>query len=315
MRIIPLQSLLLAMLLAVPALGREIYVDNVAGDDRFTGILPRNTPEQNGPVRTLAQALRLAQHGDTIVLARNDQPYYESVSLVGSRNGGDPGRPFAIRGNGAILDGSKPIDPRRWKHYEEAVFSFTPRRMSHQQLFLDGRPVPRVAVPIAARRPPKLEPLQWCSLNGVIYFCAEKNKLPDEYNLSCAERQTGITLFHVDNVLIADLTVQGFQLDGVNLSNSARNITLSGLMCRGNGRSGVAVGGASTVVIDDCAGQQRLGPTPDPALLGHAGPQIALAGQHRAGLGRSWRARRHRRKTAARRSRAVPPKAEREPKP
>ena len=58
-----------------------------------------------------------------------------------------------------------------------------------------------------------------------------------------------MTLFHVEKVRIVDLTVQGFQVDGISLSNSAREVLLSGVTCRGNGRSGLAVGGASSVTI------------------------------------------------------------------
>ena len=58
-------------------------------------------------------------------------------------------------------------------------------------------------------------------MGGQIYFCVEQTKLPGDYRLSYARQQTGITLFHVDYVLITDLIVQGFQLDGINLFNSA----------------------------------------------------------------------------------------------
>ena len=51
---------------------------------------------------------------------------------------------------------------------------------------------------------------------------------------------------------ISDLTVQGFQLDGINALNDARNVRLAGVTCRGNGRYGLAVGGASQVEIDSC---------------------------------------------------------------
>ena len=246
--VVPL--VLIFAIVATAASAREIYVDNVAGSDTFSGIQPYNTPEQTGPVRTLSRALQLVRHGDTIVMANQGRPYRENVSLVGDRHSGSARRPLAIRGNGAILDGSRPIDPGAWEPYAGAVFWLRPRRMSFQQLFIDDRPAVRVVVSSNDERPPELEPLEWCSLNGAIYFCVEKNKLPGDYNLSCADAQTGITLYHVENVAIVDLTVQGFQLDGVNLANSARNITLSGVMCRGNGRCGLAVGGASTVDID-----------------------------------------------------------------
>ncbi len=46
--------------------------------------------------------------------------------------------------------------------------------------------------------------------------------------------------------------IQGFQLDGVNAHDGVRETTLSALNCRGNGRSGISVGGASRVRIDAC---------------------------------------------------------------
>ncbi|MBN1393916.1 MAG: right-handed parallel beta-helix repeat-containing protein [Pirellulales bacterium] len=253
MRKISLSCLLFVLYITAPVHGREIYVDNRAGDDRFTGVQQQNTPEQTGPVRTLGKALSLAMSGDTIVLKNNDVPYRESVSLVGGRHSGTAGQPFTIRGNGAVLDGSKPIDPKAWEPCQGGVFMFRPRRTSYQQLFIDDLPASQVATSTAARRPPKLGPLQWCMLNSTIYFCVEKAKLPQDYYLSCADQQTGITLYRVDCVLIDGLTVQGFQLDGVNLVNGARNVTLSNITCRGNGRSGMSIGGASSVQIARCA--------------------------------------------------------------
>lgn len=253
MRIITIGGLLLSLIIAVSASAKDIYVDNVAGNDLFTGEQSYNTPEQTGPVRTLAKALGLALYGDTIVLANHDIPYHESISLVGGRHSGSLRQPFAIKGNGAILDGSRPINPDAWEPYTGNVFWFRPSRMSYQQLYIDGRPAAQVAVPSWEKRPPKLKKLEWCSVRGVIYFCVEESKLPGDYNLSCAEAQAGITLYHVDNVLIDGLTIQGFQLDGINLSNTARHVVISNVMCRGNGRSGVTVGGASIVDIRDCS--------------------------------------------------------------
>jgi hypothetical protein len=242
--------LLILLLLSTPALGRSIFVDNMAGDDLATGGQARaTTAGADGPVRTITRALQLAQSGDAIVLANNSTPYRESISLVGSRRSGLPEEPFTIRGNGAVLDGSLPVPPDEWRPYEGPVFCFRPRPCGYQQLFLDGRPAARVAVAPGAKRPPAIRPLQWCLLRGVIYFCVEQTKLPADYNLACSYHQAGITLFHVDHVVIVDLTVQGFQLDGINAFNSARQISLGGVNCRNNGRSGIAVGGASSVEI------------------------------------------------------------------
>jgi hypothetical protein len=155
-----------------------------------------------------------------------------------------------FEGNGAILDGSAPVPADAWEHDHGAVFRFRPPGKAHQQLFLDNLPADRVAVDRFQQRLPKLEELQWCLHGGYIYFCAEPDKLPGDYALTYAHLQTGVTLFHVNRVAIVNLTVQGFQLDGINAHNSAREVRLSGVTLRGNGRSGLTVGGASRLEID-----------------------------------------------------------------
>jgi len=246
----PKFSSFLVLLLVSSAAARDIHVSNLAGDDRFTGREADSMSDGTGPVRTITRALRVALAGDRIVLAKTGEPYRESISLVGSRHSGYPKRPFTIEGNGAILDGSAPVPAEAWQNFGGAVFRFQPPHGGHQRLFLDNRPADRIAVGPMAGAPPKLKPLQWCFFEGRIYFCVEPNKLPEDYNPTHADKQTGITLFHVRLVGIVDLTVQGFRVDGISAYNSARDVYLGGVTCRGNGRSGVAVGGASQVEID-----------------------------------------------------------------
>ena len=241
---------LVSILLVAPAAGRDIFVSNTAGDDRFTGDQPRSAADATGPVRTITRALELAGAGDRIVLAKTGEPYRESVSLVGSRHSGYPHRPLTIEGNDAILDGSAPVPPNAWENYRGAVFRFRPPQTAYQQLFINDRPAVRVTATRRAGSPPKLQPLEWCLLGGYVYFCVHPDKLPADYRLTYAQKQTGITLYHVERVGIVNLTVQGFQLDGINLNNSARDVYLGGVVCRGNGRNGITVGGASRVEID-----------------------------------------------------------------
>jgi len=241
---------LVALLWSSQALGRDIYVNNIAGDDRSTGQKVQNAQDQTGPVRTIAKAIQLAAGSDTIVLAKTEQPYRESISLVGSRASGLAQKPFTIQGNGATLDGSAPVPARAWQNFDGPVFRFQPPEIGCQQLFLDNRPAVRVVSNRASTGPSELKPKQWCLYDGQIYFCVELKKLPADYKLTYAHMQTGITLFHVDRVLISDLTVQGFRLDGINLQNSARHVSLVNVTCRGNGRSGVTVGGASLLELN-----------------------------------------------------------------
>ena len=51
---------------------------------------------------------------------------------------------------------------------------------------------------------------------------------------------------------IADLTIQGFQLDAVNAFNTAENVVLDGLILRGCGRAGLSVGGCSDFTLNAC---------------------------------------------------------------
>src|SRR5262245_44790157 len=91
------------------AQARDIFVDNVAGDDLNQGISPRIGGPSGGPCRTIAKALRMAEKSDRIVLTKNAEPYRESITLQGGKHSGLTTIPFIIEGNGAVLDGRMPI--------------------------------------------------------------------------------------------------------------------------------------------------------------------------------------------------------------
>jgi hypothetical protein len=137
-------SVLLALSLVSAATAKDVYVNNVEGDDAFRGEGRRNLSDRSGPVRTIARALELASQGDRVILANTGEPYRESITLTGSRHSGYATRPFILQGNGAILDGSAPVPAEAWEHYRGPVFRFRPPRLAHQQLFLNDRPLVRV---------------------------------------------------------------------------------------------------------------------------------------------------------------------------
>jgi hypothetical protein len=237
---------------ATTACARDIYVNNVAGDDRNGGHAEKSTVAGGGPCRTITRALRAAERGDQIVLANTGVPYRETITLEGGRHSGYPSRPFVIRGNGAVLDGSWPVPDAAWEHSHKDVFRFRPHRTAFQQLFIDDRPVERVAVSEGAIEVPELEPLTWCLVDRQIYFRPEKDQLPQHYRLTCAGWQTGITLYKCERVIVENLIVQGFQLDGINAHDGVFQSELLNVIARGNGRSGVSIGGASRVKLHGC---------------------------------------------------------------
>ncbi len=249
----PFRSLILltSLLCCTPGWTRDIYINNATGNDHNDGSAPEGLGEHVGPLRTITRALEISRKADRLIVANTGQVYRESITLQGGRQSGVPDASFELIGNGAILDGTTPIPLEGWSHFEGNVFRYRPPKMSFQMLYLDGKPVQRQSV----SRPEEirgLEPLQWCLFEGYIYFRVEENRLPQAYEASYAGLQVGITLYEVRNVVIRDLVIQGFQLDGVNAHDGVRRALLTGLTCRGNGRSGISVGGASQVVVESC---------------------------------------------------------------
>ena len=106
-----LKDAITAALVAAPAVtGRALKVDPVAGDDARDGI--------SQPVRTIAQAIRLAQPGDTIHL----QPRVYRDWAAFFDKSGDPGKPITLDGHGATLDGCDLLDPKGWVEVEPGLF-------------------------------------------------------------------------------------------------------------------------------------------------------------------------------------------------
>lgn len=231
---------------------RDIFVDNQDGDDRNRGESAAvGETGVNGPVRTIAKALRIAAAGDRIVLKNTSEPYHETISLSAAQHCGLPGQRFTIDGQGAILDGSAPVPSDAWEIHEGHTFRFRPARKAHQQLFIAGLPAARKKAERNDPKPPALAPLEWCLHRGQIYFCVEKGKLPSDYALTHCVLRTGLTLYHVHDVHVQNLTVQGFQLDGINAHDGVRDCTLANVVLRGNGRSGLSIGGCSRVYLGD----------------------------------------------------------------
>jgi hypothetical protein len=230
---------------------RDIFVNNVLGDDRRGGTMAVVSDEGTGPCRSIAKALRIADPGDHIVVANTGQPYRESITVQGPRHSGLDRFPTVISGNGATLDGSIPMAEAVWEFAGDGMFRTRPISKSFQQLFLTGEALIRKQPPPDDF--PKLAPREWCLFRGWIYFAVDSGKLPEDYDLSCGGEQVGITLYNVHDIIIEDLNVRGFWLDGVNCHDNVRRADLIRVAAKHNGRSGFSVGGCSKVRIDTCA--------------------------------------------------------------
>ena len=241
-----------SLCISADALARDIYVNNQIGSDFLDGFSEDRGQGKTGPVKTIARALALARRGDNIVLANTGQSYHESISIQGARHNGLKKKPFLIVGNGATLDGTRTIKPEEWDIVGNAVFEMTPRETTRTLLYLDGKPATSVAVNRDATKVPELAPNQWCIYRGRIYFKCEEGKIPLDYELSLTDLQVGISIYNVRGLIISDLTIQGFRQDGINAHDNVFEGELAELRVRGNGRSGISVGGSSRVLIEAC---------------------------------------------------------------
>jgi len=253
---------------------REIYVDNVYGNDDFAGISPKAI-DVNGPVRTIKHALEIAHASDCVILANNpERPYQESLMVGGERNSGMPGFPFRIKGNGATIDGSAEIPPEYWHAAgQKGIFYYQPRYMEFQNLFFRGKPCIRLDTKNvhSTDELAKLDwkPMRWALYDGRVYFqpkdahmvLALERFLPQDdseisrqraYAMTAPEKRFGITFFHAHHIDVEDLVIQGFQNDGINFSDAATCVSLKNVTVRGNARNGVTVGTGCSVWLKDC---------------------------------------------------------------
>ena len=240
-----------ALLFAGPALAVDLFVDNLAGDDRNNGRGAVTAGRGNGPVRTIEKALRLARAGDRLIINPNGgEPYRECLTLQGGAHSGFGDIVLEIVGNGAVLDGSLSLAGAAWEVLDEDVYAYQPPKMSFQQLFLGGQPAVRVQA--VDHRLPELKPQQWCLFKGRIVFRTDPGRVPDSYDPSCCGHPVALTLYEVHDVVIRDLAIRGYQLDGVNAHDNVTRCDLVGITSTENGRSGFSIGGASRVRLENC---------------------------------------------------------------
>ncbi|QDV13150.1 hypothetical protein CA51_30370 [Rosistilla oblonga] len=245
-----IRTLLIAVSIAClhsAAIARDLVIDNVSGSDYQNDRgLVAGSPSF-GPYRTIMRALLVAQPGDSIVLTKTGVPYRECISLNGRNHSGSPSYPFRIVGNGAVLDGSTTPRPDGWEIVNGNLYRYIPPRPGYGQLMLAGRALPRFVSPDGDLS--SMPGGEWAHQNGRIFYRPPAGKSPLDEALEITSEAVGITLYDVEHVVITDLTIRGYRLDGINAHDKANEVQLIGIAARHNGRSGISVGGSSSVTI------------------------------------------------------------------
>lgn len=225
------------------------YVDNVNGREGNDGLSEAALNALSGPVRSINRALELVQSGDTIILTNTGVPYYESFSLVGRRLGGVSNVPLTILGNGSTLSGLRRLPADGWQTEGGGLWRVSFTRKGFYRLLRDGFRLPEHQTADGVDPRPTLPPGQWCAYRGSVYYRQEGLNEPGRERFDYAADEMGITLYQVEHVRIVDLNVEHFRVDGINAHNMCRGVVLENVVCRQNGRSGLAVGGTSSVIF------------------------------------------------------------------
>ena len=238
------------MFLVGTASANEIYVDNQVGRDTDDGLTAEARSGNTGPLQSLGRAIQLARFGDTIVLRNTGVPYYGSVSLTGSRHSGTAVRPFVIEGNGATISGLRTVPQGGWQKDGPRLWKLTLTRKGYYRLLRNGKPLPESLVDDYRIDPrPSLKPGHWVAWRGSLYFKQDGNDIPEDQNFTYAAEQTGISLHHVSNVLITNVTLEHFRFDGVHAQGLCDGIVLENVTSIENGRAGIVSSGASKMKI------------------------------------------------------------------
>jgi len=227
--------------------GDQLVVDNLRGSDLQS---PGDGQRFQAPYRTIQRAIDHAVSGDTIAIRETGEPYRECVSINTNNNLGTPDFPLIIEGNGVTLDGTRGLGILDWDLIGNDVFELkVPSPGYVKILAAPDQPIPENRGHVSNLG--SLKPFQYARSSGTVYFKARRGDRPVAYGLRVSSEQTGLTLYDVSNIVIRDLKVDGYRLDGINCHDLVENVTLENVTLTNNGRSGLSIGGASRVQCVD----------------------------------------------------------------
>lgn len=245
------RAVLSLLVLTVSCLARDIHV----GQD----------------VKTIAAAIKLAQPGDTIHL----QPivYRDYAGFYGKK--GEPGKPITLDGHGATLEGSDPLDPKKWNEVSPGLFEakdLLPRlddailmrwffvwdgKMSHMRRTAKGK---KAAFKTAAA----LQPGEWTFVRdhtrdqaGSTQICGSFFvRLPEGQKLTAARifvpvRSAGVQFSGANaHLVIRNLTATHPYNDGFNIHGDCRDVVFENIRAIECGDDGISAHESAEYRVD-----------------------------------------------------------------
>jgi hypothetical protein len=214
------------------ALAGDVYVDNVKGDDA-TG----------APFRTIAKAVAALKEGDTLHLARNDEPYRESVVL---ERGG-----IAIDGRGAVLTGLDPLDKALFAPHAPGIYKarFPALAKAQPRVVLDGR---SMDVESALE---EIEPGDHLWQRDTLYVALPEGKVWEKAVLHLRNRRDGVVVKGASKVVVRNLIAEQWEGDAFRVEGKAEGVRFENCLGRlavGGESRGLHVKDGATVAAERC---------------------------------------------------------------
>lgn len=249
-------GLVLLFVVAPMSAARDLYVNQITGDERNDGLAAVPGATGVGPVKTIHRAVRSAQPGDTVHLAALDEPYHESPVFHDRICPAD--KPITLDGHGATITGAERMDLATWEQVAPGRFrKIGLMRMDSAILGrwffrIDGRMqhMGRTSKGPSAKlkQPVELQPGEWTFVEAedAFYLQLDPAKKPSDYVVEAPVRSAGVQISgRNENIVIRNLNTQHVYNDGFNIHGYCRGVLLENV-------SAVECGDDGISAHDDC---------------------------------------------------------------
>jgi hypothetical protein len=222
-------------------------------------------------VKTIAAAIKLAQPGDTIHL----QPivYRDYAGFYGKK--GEPGKPITLDGHGATLEGSDPLDPKKWNEVSPGLFEakdllarlddaiimrwffLWDGKMNHMGRTSKGKKAPFKKVEV-------LQPGEWTFVQdhaldkavanqifGSFFIRIPAGQKLDQARISVPMRSVGVGLGGANaHLVIRNLTATHPYNDGFNIHGDCRDVVFENIRAIECGDDGISAHESAEYRVD-----------------------------------------------------------------
>ena len=224
-------------------------------------------------VKTIREAIKLAQPGDTIHL----QPIVYHDTAIFQNKQGEPGKPITLDGHGATLEGADPLEPAKWKEVAPGLFAndelLPPRELDDAAImrwfFLwDGKMnhMGRTSKGIKApfKKAADLQPGEWTFIRdparekpgsseicGTFFLKLPPGQKLAEANIAAPVRLNGVQLGGNNaHLVIKNITATHPHNDGFNIHGDCRDVRFKNIRAFDCGDDGISSHESAEVEVD-----------------------------------------------------------------